>query len=254
MSLIQNAGSPSWVVSLPLNPYSKLMRPYWWIGCLTGLCLVAMVVAAEPSIGSNDGIAFWTGAQLFINGQDPYDPALQLQQQIHVAAGRTEPQRFLSPPWALPLLAALFWGGFGVSRFLLIASHLLIMVVAYVWCRKHFGGLSRASSAVFFLYLPFIASLQYRQLGIILLVGVMLAYDGIRDPHANWGKLTLALHLLFLKPQGIYLFLIFLLISIGLSVNWQAVLKMRLCASPLLFWRLWNGVQHHVWYWHGLSY
>jgi len=196
--------------------------------------LAAIVVLAMPTFGSVDSIAFWAGTQLFLEGKDPYDSTLLLAKQLEVDGTRTIAQRFLNPPWALPLLIPIFAANLSLSKFLLFSINGCILWGTFLRCRTLLGHLSLVPSTVFFLFLPFVSCLHVGQVSLFLLLGIVLAYEALQDLNTHWGKMTVALYLLSIKPQSVYVVIVLLLLTLLREATAITAAKICVFISPLL--------------------
>jgi len=190
--------------------------------------------------GDGDLIAFWAGAQLFIQGRNPYNQSDVLQLQQTQYTDRSSVQAFLSPPWALPILAAAFLTpDLNTARQLWILANFLFFIASiFIWIKfldtkkpELFTGDLAVLVSSSFLFLPFVHGLFLGQLSIFLLVvllgGLLLLKKG-RSIEAG-----ILLSLLCMKPH-LFLPIGLVIVLTGIKQRDWAFLAALLVAC--LFW------------------
>jgi hypothetical protein len=170
--------------------------------------IASTLLCRVSSIGTRDAIAFWGGIQSVIHGGNPYDQNLVLRYQQEIYPDKTEPQYFLNPPWAIPVLLVFFSPPFEIARILLMTVSLLIIAYTILFLRECFGGLSQVGLVVFALSTPFLATIWCGQLSALILLGFILILKEFNraSPRAEW--LAIGIILLAVKPQTTYLLII----------------------------------------------
>lgn len=194
------------VLSQP--PWARLLKPVALLALLGLLALqIRGLAQAEgplaervASFGAMDFVAFWAGAQVFVQGGDPYtfEQVLAVQE----AAGLDDQLPFLNPPWTLTLLAPLGLLPFQVARWTWMALNLLFLTGSALLIRRWTGASERLEPVFLvgaFTFVPAIMTFQYGQMSLLILFGLSAALAALR---ARRDLLAgLALTLCTLKPH-----------------------------------------------------
>ena len=216
------------------------------------LCILAAaaLLATIRPVGELDAVAIWSGVQVYLRGGDPYNfQSLSSMLLEHFNSSRTS-ERFANPPWAIPLLVPLFWWSFKTSKFLLIVGNLATLTWCITRLQRMWGPIPWTHTIPLWLYFPSVASLYCGQLSFLPLVGILLAIEWISSPKAPWWKWCVAMTCLFIKPQGTYLAIIFLIVAFLRKATGAEITKVLcvgggflvlFCPRPLSYMSSWTN-------------
>lgn len=155
-----------------------------------------------PAIGSDyqlvsasDFIQYWSAIRVLIAGGNPYDPSAMLQIQHHVSPTGVIPIMCWNPPWVLlfllPVLVLPFWQAeIGWQILSVLALCALGLHIGRLYQRAHQPLFTALGLVTFF---PLVSNFQFCQLGVVLLAGVVLLWQGLREDRAARGALGVAL-------------------------------------------------------------
>lgn len=109
------------------------------------VALVAMGVGLATAFSPTqffpcDFIAFWSSSALFVDGHNPYDPALLLPLQYDAGFQRGYAITIFNPPWVLPLLAPLGALKVGTAFAVWQGLQFALVLIAAGWLWQAFGG------------------------------------------------------------------------------------------------------------------
>lgn len=191
--------------SVNLQAHSYRMKLFPTITSAIALLGAALLLAQMRAVGIVDGIALWSGVQVYLEGGDPYD-FQQLSQKLLASFQSTRiSERFVNPPWTLPLLTPLFAWDFATSRFLLILTGLGALWFSISRLQKLWPPLDLPNTPLMWVFFPCVASIYCGQLSFLPLLGVILSLEWISNRGQPWWKWYLAMICMSCKPQGVYL-------------------------------------------------
>lgn len=162
---------------------------------------VSVIAAISSRASSNDYIEYWSAGKLFLQGSNPYSPAMTLVLEKSHGFIPNEPLIMLNPPWAMLIVAPLglvpsFWG-------------LVLWILAAAGCIAasiYLVGLQPKYRILAFLFTPVIATFSMEQVSPFLLLGLALFLRFHRSRPFLAGA---SLALMTIKP---HLFLVFWLV------------------------------------------
>jgi len=223
------------------------------LGALGLLCLVVWArtssttaVFAWGTPGTYDFVEYWAAAQLWLQGENPYDLAALLRVERAVGWPEDAPLPMYNPPWTLPLLLTIAPFPFGLAAliWLVLGSTWLMVASRLLWNVQVSSDRSYRTALLLILgFTPALVALHNGQISPWLLLGVAMALYGVqrnRDIMAGVG-----LALLMIKPHITYLFWPVALWwalrerRVGIVVGWVAALivgsGLALLWAPVVF-------------------
>ena len=132
----------------------------------------------EQRFGEKDLIAFWAGSQTFIHQQNPYSIKNILYWERAVFPNIDPPQKFLNPPWSLPLLSLVFWTDFSTATNVWLILNILMLLGSAVLIFEIFN-IKRSRGFLLglsLLFQPAGFALAMGQLSILILFSSLLSY------------------------------------------------------------------------------
>jgi Glycosyltransferase family 87 len=204
------------------------MRILKWI-VVIGLAF--LLIAYARSRPTHDFVEYWASAHELVAGRNPYSLARMFQLERPLGWEMPVPDMNLTPPWAMPLVAA-----FGLAKSYAFAWLVWIgILTAVIWCSTRllldfYSGESRIfpkeprwrEPILAFTFFPTIACLSFAQITPFVLLGItgFLWFDG-RKRYALAG---MCLAVAAIKPHLVYLIWLAVLLRSWQTKKWGAVL------------------------------
>jgi hypothetical protein len=125
--------------------------------------------------GGGDFIEYWSAVQVFLGGDNPYDPAALLPVQQAAGWDRSEPLMMWNPPWTLLVMLPFAALPFELARalFLAVSSAATLGLADYLW--RTLGGLKEDRWVAWsgtWCFIPAIHALAMGQLSPMILAGI----------------------------------------------------------------------------------
>jgi hypothetical protein len=180
---------------------------------LAGALALVFLRGAEPylggfgAVGSQDFVAFWSGARLAIRDGNPYDAASMLAVQRAAGWPSNEPNLLWNPPWTLAIVMPFALLPFHVATFVWLLLQLNLLLVSSFLLWRYFAPESKRYGIGLLLAAVFVPGWFALHMGKIVpwvlagLVGFLWAERKGRDLAAG-----AAMALLTIKPHLTYLF------------------------------------------------
>jgi hypothetical protein len=201
-----------------------------WIQLTLAVAVVSLLAAliAGSDIRSQpagDYIAYWAAGRLNSRGADPYSPDQVLALQQAVGWSEPVPRMIWYPPWILPILTPFGMLEYPVARIVWLGLNLALTIICADWIWLFAGG-SRDRRWMAWLiglvFLPSLLNLAAGQISAFLLLG-LVAFLALVE-RARWWWAGVAVSLVTVKPQFLYLFLIALGLWVLRSRRWTLFL------------------------------
>lgn len=239
--------------------------------------LVCILVAekqylASVHMGTMDFTQYFSAAELWWNGLNPYDPTLLFHVEQEVNPSLTEVIRMWNPPFIFPLIAPLPLLPFHYAATLWFVLSILIFLNAtnaVLHWHPHKTNLAtphlRIPSLLLFTFLPLYTCLQFGQVSPLFLCGIILYLRHLRFPRRKYSAVVagLGLTLTVIKP---HLFLFLYLFEVFRSLrtqNWRVLQVFTLSVTmlsaisililPDVWLHYWEAVQEPPIYFHSAS-
>jgi hypothetical protein len=149
----------------------------------TGLMLAGtlLVLATGLAIANlhwpfEDFVEYWAAGRLNAAGDNPYDPALMLQQQTRIGWTESSPVMMYNPPWTLALAMPMGAVEFRLARSIWLPLQLFLTL----WCVSRlwilYGGAAERTTRAWYLALlwsPTLIALRFGQLSPVILLGLV---------------------------------------------------------------------------------
>lgn len=200
------------------------------------LALLATLVAEAvvlwpPPFGLTDHVVLWVVGHLIAVGASPYDPSAWLQAAAELDAPHL---RELTVPhagrgvWPYPPWTGLLFVPFGllpveIGTWALHVSYIAVGIAAAIALAQLFEWPSEAALAralvLFAAFQPFVIAARWGQFSAFVLVGVVLAFVGLRTHRAP--LLAVAAILLAAKPHVTGLFALVVLVLLITDRAWR---------------------------------
>jgi len=221
------------------HPAREILLSIMLFFLMLGLLTFALHSLTENNnLGSDYYIYFLAGRALFINHQDPYSDQVAQQVQMavykHLAGPNEDQLGFAYPPYALLLALPTFWLSYDWAQALWISLNLLVLMsliyLAFPLAPKWL------SISVLFIY-PFSFALILGNFNLLVTAFLILAYGILTKDRPLSRPLQTGLGVLLacstVKPQFVWLFLVFLLAMAWRRRLW-VLLSSFIAASMLL--------------------
>jgi hypothetical protein len=202
--------------------------------------VLSAILYVLPSGNGGDVVAFWGGIQALLSGLNPYDPAAVLPFQRQAVPSMASAQRFLNPPWSIPILLPLFAGPYHFSRALLCIVNVSAFAFTLGWCSRRWGTLPRYYNIVLAVSLPFLCCQLTGQLSVFPMVGLLLLLDEIYGSQRSTLKTALGFYLCSIKPQALYLVLALLPLLMIKRNGLAKLIRVGAFALPFLAFLAWR--------------
>lgn len=177
---------------------------------LIGVSVLALTYSQKRDnpfklIGTKDMIAYWAGFQVFREGENPYIGANVFRHQKPEVESMNQPQVFLNPPWALPILAPVMCLPFQGARVVWMALNILFLAFSGLMVRGLFEGSQTPYRKLLLwsvIFLPSVITISMGQITLLVtffLLAGMLSLQRGRDIVAGLLLIpvTVKPHLLF---------------------------------------------------------
>lgn len=170
---------------------------------------------ATVHMGTMDFTQYFSAAELWWNGSNPYDPMLLFHVEQEVNPSLTEVIRMWNPPFIFPLIALFPLLPFHHAATLWFVLSILIFLIAtnvVLHWHPHETNLVRpglrTGGLLVFTFLPLYTCLQFGQISPLFLSGVILYLRHLRFPSRKYSAVVagLGLTLTVIKPH-LFLFL-----------------------------------------------
>ncbi len=198
------------------------------------------------AVPQGDFIEYWSAARLNFSGGNPYSPQELLAVQQAAGATAAEPLIMYNPPWMLSLAAPFAVLSYPWARTAWLLVQFVLLVGCATWGWLYWQGSRRKiwlAWLVMFTFWPTFSMLATGQLGVFMLVGILGFAYAVR--YQSWWAAGVALALMTLKPQLLYLFWLAWLFWLWEMRLWKMVLAGALVlvgltlppylANPLVF-------------------
>jgi hypothetical protein len=176
----------------------------WWYRSPAGVGTLAWGMP-----GSHDFVEYWSAAQLWLQGGNPYDPSALFKVEQTAGWPESVPLRMWNPPWTLPLMLPLAGLPLGIAAVIwfVLGCALLVGSARLLWNVTAPGdGHYRVAVWLSIGFLPTLTALQMGQIGLWLLFGIA---GFLYSVHRRWDfSAGCALALLMIKPHLTYLLLL----------------------------------------------
>lgn len=188
---------------------------------------------ANGQVGLRDFVQYWAGARAFLDGQNPYDPAVMLAIQQGLVGSAIEVVRIWNPPWALSIFLPLGYFTFSTAASLMAAITISVVVLTvdrFKLASSRLFSLVNLLPLLFVLTLPALKeTLSWGQSSAIVLLGLL----GFMHFKREAGQGTVAANRMFMvglllaltciKPHLLFLLYIALVIESFRERNWRLV-------------------------------
>lgn len=206
------------------------------------LCLVWLwQISFNTNIGSGDFIGYWSATHLFVNGENPYDPALMGMVQREIKTGRDVTVMVWNPPLLFAFFLPLGWLSFPVAKFIwMISSVAMVLGSSLMLAELYLPNDRPEIRLLFFLFsvcLPqVISGLVIGQVTFLVFFGLTVSLFLLNKGHVFWAGAALALTLI--KPHLVILSLVYLLIYMARKrqfAGWAGLMTVGTACMLVLF-------------------
>jgi Glycosyltransferase family 87 len=207
----------------------KKYRILLWILLVVSLVVLAQLAPtlSKPQYFSGDDfMTYWAGGKLILSGENPYDPLKKEALQLELGDQATDEDLIsimLNPPWVVTLVMPFGLLSYPISRL----AWLLLSIGSILFCTQILWNLYKGppkqrwiSWIIILLFAPSILVLRVGQISTLLLLGITLFLYFIVLHENDWAA-GIAIALISLKPQVIFIFLLALLFWIIEYRRWK---------------------------------
>lgn len=189
-----------------LSPQRRLLVAAGTILVL-GLLIVRGPQLVQPEVlGLEDFIRYWAAGRLLAQGENPYSPALILQQEKQAGWPIERAVLMWNPPWTLPFVVPFGLLPFPLSRLLALLFQLGLLLACADWLWHYYGGPESHRWVAWLACLTFFPGLvmvRMGQVSLLLLLGVVGFLHFERRGCYGWAGITAALTIV--KPHVVFL-------------------------------------------------
>lgn len=200
--------------------------------CLLVMTLQLIYLTRVGALEVDDFLEYWAAGRLNITGGNPYDPRQLLPLQRPIGWSMSMPVIMWNPPWTLSVLMPFGLLSYQVGRAIWLMLHLMIVLLSASFLWAYFQGPERRrwlALLVTLTFAPVLFALRMGQISPLILLGI-LGFLYFQDQE-RWVWAGVAVALVAIKPQLLYLFWVALLVWVLARKRWSILVGLLLALA-----------------------